>query len=84
MKTVTVNASKTYDIHIGGGLLASLGQEAARLGKASKACIVSDSTVWPLYGAAASERLLDAGFTVCSYVFLPERPAKTGRPFWTC
>ncbi len=81
MKTVTVNASKTYDIHIGGGLLASLGQEAARLGKASKACIVSDSTVWPLYGAAASERLLDAGFTVCSYVFPAGEASKNGQTF---
>ena len=34
MKTVTVTASKTYDIHIGRGLLPTLGTEAVKLGKA--------------------------------------------------
>ena len=27
MTTVTVNASKTYDIHIGSGIISTLGQE---------------------------------------------------------
>ena len=41
MKTVTVNASKSYEIKIGSGLLNTIGKEAAALGKASKICIVS-------------------------------------------
>ena len=34
MKTVTVSASKTYDILIGSGLLDQLGPQARKLGKA--------------------------------------------------
>ena len=49
MKTVTVNASIQYDIRIGSGLLATLGEAAKQLGNAEKVCIVSDSNVWPLH-----------------------------------
>lgn len=69
MNTVTVRASKEYPIHIGSGLLSSLGAEAARLGKVSKACVVSDSHVFPLYGEAAVASLREAGLDVCSFVF---------------
>ena len=69
MKTVTVNASKAYAIKIGPGLLASLGEEAAKLGKAKKIAIVSETNVYPLYGAAAERSLKSAGFEVVSFVF---------------
>ena len=69
MKTVTVTASKQYDIKIGPGLLASLGEEARNLGKVSKITIVSDSNVWPIYGDAAEKRLKLAGFEVFRFVF---------------
>jgi len=69
MKTVTVNASKKYNIKIGSGLLSSLGEEINQLGKAEKVTIVSDSNVFPLYGDAARESLKNAGFTVYNFVF---------------
>ena len=69
MKTVTVNASKTYDIKIGSGLLSSIGEEARALGKAKKICIISESTVYPLYGEAVKNSLEQAGFAVISFVF---------------
>lgn len=69
MKTVTVNASKKYDIKIGSGLLTTLGQEASALGKAQKVCIVSETNVWPLYGKTAEKSLVDAGFSVVHFVF---------------
>lgn len=78
MTTVTVNASKKYDIHIGSGLLCSLGAEAKKLGKAEKVCLVSDSTVYPLYGAAAEESLKEAGFSVTSFVFPAGEESKNG------
>lgn len=78
MKTVTVNASKTYDILIGSGLLPVLGQRAAELGKAKKVCIVSETNVWPLYGKAAQDSLETAGFDVISFVFPAGEASKNG------
>ena len=69
MKTVTVNASTKYDVLIGSGLLRQLGQQAKAICGAAKACIVSDSNVFPLYGEAAAGSLLDAGFEVTHFVF---------------
>ena len=69
MKTVTVNASKCYDIKIGPGLLSTLGREAGNLGKAKKIAIVSDSNVFPLYGPSAVKSLEDAGFQVVYFCF---------------
>ena len=81
MNTVTVNASKKYDIHIGSGLLATLGEEAKRLGKAQKVCVVSETAVYPIYGAAAVESLENAGFSVISFVFPAGEESKCGSTF---
>ena len=83
MTVVTVNASKQYDIKIGSGLLASVGAEAAALGKATKACIVSDDTVFPLYGAVIRNSLEEAGFEVSSYIFPAGEESKNGGNYLT-
>ena len=69
MICIEVKASKTYDVLIGKGLLAELGDRMRQRCKAQKAAIVSDSNVFPLYGAAACESLEKAGFQVISFVF---------------
>ena len=69
MKTVHVTASKDYDIHIGSGLLQTLGRFAADLGKAERVCIVSDSNVWPLYGATAAHSLQNSGLEPVAFIF---------------
>ena len=69
MRTVTVNASKTYNIKIGSGLLSTLGEEAKKLGKAKKIAIVSETNVSPLYGSQAENSLKNTGFEVFSFVF---------------
>lgn len=79
MNTVTVNASTTYDILIGSGLLPTLGQEVSKLGKMKKICIVSETTVWPLYGKAARNALEQAGFEVVSFVFPAGEASKNGQ-----
>ena len=81
MNTVTVRASRQYDILIGHGLLPTLGAEAKKLGKAQKICVVSESSVYPLYGAAAEESLKSAGFSVVSYVFPAGEESKNGQVF---
>ena len=69
MRTVTVNASRSYEIKIGPGLLSSLGDEAADLGNAKKIAIVSETNVYPLWGIHAESSLKNAGFEVYSFVF---------------
>ena len=69
MNVVTVNASKTYDVKIGSGLLTAIGDEAKKLGKARKVCIISESTVFSLYGQTVKRSLEQAGFWVVSFVF---------------
>ena len=81
MNTVTVTASKTYNIHIGSNLLSTIGAEAAKLGSAQMMCILSESTVWPLYGQIVRKSLEDAGFTVCHYVFPAGESQKTAATY---
>ena len=69
MTIVTVNASKTYDIKIGSGLLSTLPAEIHKLGRIQKICIVSDSNVFPLYGTKCICSLEAAGFAVTAFVF---------------
>ena len=81
MKTVTVNASKTYEIKIGSGLLDSVGMEAAALGKAARICVISDSNVFPLYGRQVTDSLNASGFTVSDFVFPAGEHMKNAETF---
>ena len=81
MNTVTVSASKTYDILIGSGLLPQLGEQVKKLGKAKKICVVSETTVFPMYGKAVTESLENAGFSVVSFVFPAGEESKNGSVF---
>lgn len=81
MNTVTVSASKRYDIFIGSGILSSLGSMVQALGKAEKVCVVSDTNVFPLYGQAVMESLQSSGFAVSSFVFPAGEGSKNGQTF---
>ena len=81
MQKVTVNASRSYDILIGSGLLATLGAEASKFSKVKKVCIVSETNVYPRHGAAAEQSLKDAGFEVISYVFPAGEESKCGATY---
>ena len=69
MNTVHVTASKSYDVLIGSGLLKTLGSHAAAMEKVKKVCIVSEASVWSLYGQTAKKSLLDSGFETLEFVF---------------
>ena len=69
MNTVHVTASKSYDVLIGSGLLKTLGSHAAAMEKVEKVCIVSEASVWSLYGQTAKKSLLDSGFETLEFVF---------------
>ena len=81
MTTIEVNASKSYCVTIGSGLLPELGPRVAALGSAKKVCIVSDSNVWPLYGPAADASLHAAGLETCAFVFPAGEASKNGATF---
>jgi len=69
IRTVAVNASKSYDIKIGPGLLQTLGTEVKNLDNVEKVAIVSDSNVWPLYGNQVEQSLQASGFETTRFVF---------------
>ena len=81
MKTITVSASRTYDIRIGPGLLTTLGEAVRGLGKVEKVFLVSDTQVYPVYGGAAEASLKAAGYSVSSFVFPAGEESKNGETF---
>lgn len=78
MKTIEVKASKSYNIHIGSGILPTLGTQVNEVCKASKVCIVSDSNVFPLHGEAATDSLNLAGFEVINFIISAGEESKNG------
>lgn len=68
MNTVTVTASKNYEIRIGRDLLPQIGKYLDTIKSAGKTAILSDSHVWPLYGKIVEQSLINAGFQPIHYV----------------
>jgi 3-dehydroquinate synthase len=81
MKSIKVTASKEYSVLIGAGLLDLLGEQAAAVCKVGTAAIISDSTVWPLYGEKALSSLKAAGFRVVHFVFPAGEASKNGNTY---
>lgn len=81
MKTVTVNASKNYNILIGNALLPRLGEQISGLGKVKKVCVVSETNVWPLYGEITMQSLAGSGFDTVSFVFPAGEASKNGKTY---
>lgn len=69
MTTIRVDASKSYDVIIGGGLLGSSGKLIKDAVKPTSAMIVSDDIVYPLYGEKVRACLEAEGIKVFDYVF---------------
>lgn len=81
MQKITVHASRVYDILIGRGLLPRMGSLIAAQVKGRNACLVSDSNVWPLHGAAAVKSLEEAGFSVHTFVFPAGEESKNAQTY---
>ncbi len=69
METVTVRASSAYDVLIGDGLLQSAASILSPIVKHGAVTIVSDDTVYPLYGDMLKQQLQQNGNTVHTFVF---------------
>lgn len=78
MRTVKVTLSTAYEVKIGANLLEGLGAECARVCRAERCAIVSDSHVWPLYGGKAEESLKAAGIEPVHFVFPAGEDSKNG------
>lgn len=82
MNTIHVQASKSYDVFIGAGLLKAAGDHIKSvLGKKCKVAIISDSNVFPLYGKLVEDSLTGAGFTVVRYIFPAGESSKNGNTY---
>ena len=81
MKTITVKASKDYNVIIGSGLHQKTGTYAASLYKTGKAVVISDTNVWPLYGETVEQSLKSAGFDCFHYVFSAGEASKNGNTY---
>ncbi len=69
MKTIRIDASRSYDVVIGPGLLAEAGGRIAALTGRVRAMVVSDSRVFPLYWEALMDSLRAAGLAPARFVF---------------
>lgn len=69
MKTVHIEASRSYDVRIGHGLLAGCGKQIAEQVHCVSAAVVADDTVYALYGERVCASLEAAGIRTVCYVF---------------
>lgn len=81
MKTISVNASKQYQVKIGSGMLDQIGSELKAVTNADKICIVSDSNVAPLYEQKVRQLLEAAGFSCTAFVFPAGEESKCGTTY---
>ena len=68
-KKIRVRAGDGYDFIIGDGLLANAGELTASVIEADRIAIFTDSTVAPLFADALEEKLQEARFRTCRFVY---------------
>ncbi len=81
MNTVQVRTACTYPVLIGSGALTMLEQNLSLFPKAVRAAVISDSSVWPLWGDAVENQLADAGLMVSHFVFPAGESSKNGSTY---
>lgn len=77
MEVVKVTASKEYNVNIGSGYLDNVGEMIKDIKKPCRAIVVSDDTVFPLYGERIMTSLKNSGFSVSEIVFPHGENAKS-------
>ena len=68
MQTVSVNASRAYDVRIERGILARAGEEIGKLAPGARVMIVTDDTVDALYAATLENSQTAAGISHSKFV----------------
>ena len=77
MNIVHVNTSTPYDVLVGTGLLADLGNLIGRRFPGAKCFVVSDANVMSIYGAQVIRALREAHIETRSLSFAPSEESKT-------
>ena len=77
MELVKVSASKEYTVHIGTGYLDTIGEKIREIKRLCRVVLISDDTVFSLYGERVKKSLIDSGYSVCEYVFPHGEEAKS-------
>lgn len=67
-RVIHVEASRSYDIYIGRGILSGIGEYIKPLVGNCRLALLTDSNVDALYGSAMTEHLSAAGYDVCKFV----------------
>lgn len=81
MNRIEVCASRNYEVIIGEGLLSQVGTYAKCIKNCSKAAVISDTNVFPLYGKTVCDSLEGAGYSVISYTFPAGEQSKNGQTY---
>lgn len=76
MKTIRVSASTEYDVLVGEGLLDSAAEHLHKTCLGKSVCIVSDDTVWALYGNRLETTLSEAGYRCVHFTFAAGEQSK--------
>ncbi len=76
---ININTNTPYNVYVEKGVLGKVGEILSTMYKAgTKVMIVSDSNVFPMYGARLTKSLNDKNFVVSSFVFEAGEQSKTG------
>ncbi|MDR3319040.1 MAG: 3-dehydroquinate synthase [Clostridiales bacterium] len=81
MKRIRIDASRAYDVLLGGGLLHEVGSLVKPIVKGRTVALVTDSNVAALYGARISEALTLSGYAVVTFVFPAGEESKTAETY---
>lgn len=81
METVRVSASREYDVFIGTGFLSDVGEKIKEIKKPCRAVIVSDDTVYGIYGEKVKKSLEKSGFAPFEFVFPHGEESKSLKVF---
>jgi 3-dehydroquinate synthase len=77
-----VTSSTTYPVVVGSGVLGTLPARLSERELHGACWLVSDSNVFPHYGAALEDHLTNAGYTVRTYVVPAGEASKSHEQFW--
>lgn len=77
MIRIPVEASRSYEVLVGRGLLERVGEELRRATRAESVVLVAGEKVFPLYGERVCRSLEEAGLRVQSFLLEPGEGSKT-------